>query len=428
MDWQTNIEDIDEITKKISISVPQERVTKEFDASLNRYSRSARINGFRPGKAPKKIVESMMGDRIKLDVVQKLVDETLKGVFKEHKLEVVGEPEIDLKSFETAQPLEFHAKVSLYPQPVISNYKGRSVKAAQKVVTDKDVEDKIAGLLDSKAELKPVESRKDAQKGDVVALSVSIKVGDDGEFSRPEPFVDVLGGGKLNPAIEDQLVGLLSGEEREATMVAEADHPNKEIQGKTLTYKANLHGIFDKKLPELNDEFVVSLNQGPTTVDGLREKVRGELAAQVEEENKGAVQSAVLDLLVAEHQFKIPQVMIDDEIREMLSRYGFARGGNPRDIDVGPFREQFQEFALNRIRCAIIVDRVGEIEEIKVEESDRDKLIENIAAKNGTSVEAARKALLDQSRIVSFFLEARRTKTLEFLTTNNTVEIESAAT
>lgn len=427
MDWQTNIEDIDEITKKISISVPQERVTKEFDASLNRYSRSARINGFRPGKAPKKIVQSMMGDRIKLDVVQKLVDETLKGVFKEHKLDVVGEPEIDLKSFEAAQPLEFNAKVSLYPQPVISNYKGRSVKAAQKVVSDKDVEDKIAQLLDSKAELKPIESRKDAQKGDVVALSVSIKVGDEGEFSRPEPFVDVLGGGKLNPAIEEQFIGLVSGEEREATMVAEADHPNTEIQGKKLTYKANLHGIFDKKLPELNDEFVVSLNQGPTTVDGLREKVRGELSAQFEEENKGAVQSAILDLLVAEHQFKIPQVMIDDEIREMLSRYGFARGGNPRDIDVAPFREQFQEFALNRIRCAIIVDRVGEMEEIKVEESDREKLIENIAAKNGTSVDEARKALLDQSRIVSFFLEARRTKTLDFLTTNNTVEIENVA-
>jgi trigger factor len=427
MDWQSNVEDIDEITKKISISVAEERVTKEFDASLTRYSRSARINGFRPGKAPKKMVEKMLGDRIRLDVAQKLVDEALKGVFKEHKLDVVGEPEIDLTSVEPSKALEFNAKVSLFPQPVIANYKGRSVKVTKKEVTDKDVKEKIEQLRESKAELKAIESRKDAQKGDVVALSVSIKVGD-GEFSRPEPFVDVLGGGKLNPAIEDQFVGLLVGEEREATMVAEADHPNAEIQGKTLVYKGNLHGIFDKKLPDLNDDFVKSLGQGVETVQALEEKTRADLTAEVAEENKGNIQSALLDLLVSEHSFKIPQVMVDDEIREMVSRYGFNRGGDPRSIDVTPFREQFQEFALNRIRCAILVDRIGELEEIKVEEADRDKMIEEVARRNGTTVEAARKSLLDQSRIVSFLLEARRTKILEFLVANTTVEYEAAST
>ena len=426
MDWQSNVEDIDEITKKISISIAEERVTKEFDASVSRYSRSARINGFRPGKAPKKMVEKMLGDKIRLDVAQKLVDEALKGVFKEHKLDVVGEPEIDLTSLEPSKALEFNAKVSLFPQPVIANFKGRTVKVAKKEITDKDVTDKIEQLRESKAELKAIEGRTDAQKGDVVALSVSIKVGD-GEFSRPEPFVDALGGGKLNPAIEEQLVGMNVGEEREATMVAEADHPNAEIQGKTLVYKANLHGIFDKKLPELNDEFVKALAQGVETLKALEEKTKEELAAQASEETKGNIQSALLDLLVSEHAFKIPQVMIDEEIREMVSRYGFAgRNADPRSIDIAPFREQFREFALNRIRCAILVDRIGEIEEIKVEEADREKMIAEVAKRNGTSEEAARKTLLDQSRVVSFLLEARRTKILEFLVSNTTVEFEAA--
>jgi trigger factor len=426
MDFQSSVVDIDEVTKQISVTVPKERVAKEYESSVTSVSRSAKINGFRPGKVPRHMVEKMMGDRIRFDVANRLINESLRGAFEEHKLEVVGEPEVDLKEIEPSKALEFTAKVALYPSPTISNYLNRQVQVTKKTVGDKEIADSLERLREAKAELKPIEDRKDAKNGDVVALSVSVSV-DGGEFSRPEPFVDELGLGKLSKDVEAQVVGLTVNDSKEISTTAAADHANPEMAGKPLAHKVTLHGIFTKNMPELSDELVKATGLGVETVDALKEKIKEQLTQQATEDMKNEAQGAVLDLLVKEHSFKVPQVLVDDEIRGIVARYGFAgRDVNPQNIDITPFKAQFEEFALNRIRCAIIIDRIGSLEEIKVEESDRDKMIQRIAEQNGSTVEATRKAMLDKNRIMSFLLEVRRTKILDYLMEKTSVEYVDA--
>ncbi len=201
------------------------------------------------------------------------------------------------------------------------------------------------------------------------------------------------------------------------------DHANTELRGKQTTHKVTLHGIFTKNMPELTDEFVKTTGMGVETVDALKAKIKEQLTQQASDDLKNEAQGALLDLLVKENPFKVPQVLVDDEIRGIVARYGFAgRDAQPESINVEVFRPQFEEFALNRIRCAIIIDRIGSIEEIKVEESDRDNMIQRIADQNGSTVEAARKALLDKSRIMGFLLEVRRTKILDHLMAKTKVE------
>lgn len=426
MDFQSSVVDIDEVTKQISVTVPKERVAKEYETSVRNVSRSARVNGFRPGKVPRHMVERLMGDRIRYDVANRLINEALRGAYQEHKLEVVGEPEVDLKEMEPAKALEFTAKVALYPQPTISNYLNRKVEVVKKEVGDKEVEESLDRLRESKAELKPIEDRKEARVGDVVALSVAIKA-EDGEFSRPEPFVDELGLGKLSKEVEAQVVGLAVNDTKEIESVGSEDLPSADMRGKKLTHRVTLHGVFTKNKPELTDDLVKTLGLEVDSVEALKAKIKEQLTQQAAEDMKNEAQGALLDLLTKENEFKVPEALIDDEIRGIVARYGFAgRGANPESIDITPFKEQFKEFALNRIRCAIIVDRIGSLEEIKVEESDRDKMIQRIADQNGTTVEAARKNLLDRSRIMSFLLEVRRTKILEHLMEKTTVEYVKA--
>lgn len=427
MDFQASVVDIDEVTKQISVTVPKERVAKEYETSVVSVSKTAKLNGFRAGKVPRHMVERLMGDRIRYDVANRLINESLRGAFEQHKLEVVGEPEVDLKEMEPAKALEFTAKVALYPQPTISNYLNRKVEVVKKAVGDKEVEESLVRLREAKAELKPIEDRKIAEKGDVVALSVGIQV-EGGESSRPEPFVDELGAGKLSAEVEAQIAGMTVNDSKEISIVAPVDHANPEMAGKNLVYNVTLHGIFTKNMPELTDDLVKTLGLGVESVDALMTKIREQLTQQAEEDVKNEAQGALLDLLVKENPFKVPQVLVDEEIRGIISRYGFAgRDVNPETIDIAPFRGQFEEFALNRIRCAIIIDRVGSTEEIKVEEADRDKMIQRIAEQNGSTVEAARKALLDKSRIMSFLLEVRRTKILEHLMAKTTVDHVDAA-
>jgi trigger factor len=310
---------------------------------------------------------------------------------------------------EPAKALEFTAKVALYPQPSIANYLNRSVEVVKRVVGEQEVAESLERLREARAELKPIEDRKVAEKGDVVALSVSIQA-DGGDFSRPEPFVDELGSGKLSVDVEAQVAGMTVNDSKEISVVAPADHANPEMAGKNLVYKVTLHGIFTKNMPELTDELVKTLGLDVETVDALKAKAQEQLTKQAEED-----------------PFKVPQVLVDEEIRGIVARYGFGgRDVDPQTIDIAPFRAQFEEFALNRIRCAIIIDRVGSTEEIKVEESDRDKMIQRIAEQNGSTVEATRKALLDKSRIMSFLLEVRRTKILEHLMAKTTVQYVDA--
>ena len=422
MDFQSSVVDIDEVTKQISVTVPKERVAKEYENSVASVSKTAKLNGFRAGKVPRHMVERLMGDRIRYDVANRLINESLRGAFEQHKLEVVGEPEVDLKDIEPAQALEFTAKVALYPQPTISNYLNRKIEVVKKSVGDKEVADTLERLRDAKAELKPIEDRKVAEKGDVVALSVAVKA-EGGEFSRPEPFVDQLGGGKLPADVESQIAGMTVNDSKEISSEASEDVPNPEMRGKSLVYQVTLHGLFTKNMPELTDDLVKTLGYGVETVDALKSKIKEQLTQQTEEGMKNEAEGAILDLLVKENPFKVPQVLVDDEIRGIIARYGFAgRDASPEKIDIAPFRSQFEEIALNRIRCAIIIDRIGSAEEIKVEEADRDKLIQRIAEQNGSTVEATRKALLDKSRIMSFLLEVRRTKILEHLMAKTTVD------
>lgn len=426
MDFESSVQDIDEVTKKITVVVGKERVSKEYESSVKQVGRTARVDGFRPGKVPRQMLEKLMGERIKFDITNKLINEGLRSAFERHSLNTIGQPQIDLKEMQTQKELEFTATVELLPEPTISSYFDRTVEVEKKVVGEEDVARALNQLAESRAQLTPVEDRNVVVDGDVVALSVAIKV-EDGEFSNAEPFVDQVGSGRLSKQVEAQLVGLETKADKEIEIVADDEHPIEGMRGKKAVYKVSLHGIYSKQLPTIDDEFAKSLGMDVDTVEALKEKLKGQLDDQAEASSKNDAQGALLDLLVKENEFKIPPSLVDDEIREMIMRMGFAgKNAAPENIDVAPFRKYFEEAALKRIRTAIIVDRIGVQEEVKVEEADTRAMLARVAEQNGVSIEVATKALLDRSRISGFISEVRRTKILELLMTKTKVEFVAA--
>jgi trigger factor len=415
MDFQSSVQDIDEVTKKVTVVVGKARVAQEYETSVKQVGRTARIDGFRPGKVPRHMVERLLGDRIKFDITNKLINEGLRSAFEQHKLNTIGQPQIDLKEMQTAKELEFTATVELVPEPKISNYLDRTIEVEKSEVTDKDVQAAFDQLVESRAELTPIEGRTEAAKGDVAALSVAIKV-EDGEQSRPEPFVDELGSGRLSQQVEEQIVGMAVQATKEIEIVANEEHPIEGFRGKRVLYSVTLHGIYSKKLPTVDDAFVQTLGMEVDTVDALKAKLKTQLLEKAESDLKNNTQAALLDLLVKENQFKVPPSLVDDEIREMVVRMGFAgKDADPEQVDVSRFRQYFEETALQRIRTAIVVDRIGAQEEVKVEDADTKAMIAKVAEHNQVTVEVATKALLDRSRIAGFISEVRRTKILDLL-------------
>lgn len=426
MDFQSSVQDIDEVTKKITVVVGKDRVSQEYESSVRQVGKTARVDGFRPGKVPRHMVERLMGDRIKFDITNKLINEGLRNAFEQHSLNTIGQPQIDLQEMQSQKELEFTATVELLPEPKIESYLDRTVEAQKKEIGDADVEKAIEQLAESRAQLTPIEGRTVVEEGDVIASSVSIKV-EDAEYSQAEPFVDQVGSGRLSKQVEAELVGLEVNSEKEIEIVADDEHPSEGLRGKKVTYKVLLHGLYSKQTPEINDEFAKSTDMGVDTVDALKEKLRTQLVEQADTAAKNEAQGALLELLVKEHDFKVPSTLVDDEIREMVARMGFAgKNVDPQTIDVAPFRQYFEEVAVKRIRTAIIVDRIGVQEEVKVTDEDTKAMLAKVAAENGVSVEVATKALLDKSRIAGFLSEIRRTKILDMLMARTTVQYVAA--
>ncbi len=422
MDFQSSVQDIDEVTKKVTVVVGKERVVREYETSVKQVGRTAQIDGFRPGKVPRQMVERLLGDRIKFDITNKLINEGLRSAFEQHKLNTIGQPQIDLKEMQTAKELEFSATVELLPEPKISNYLDRSIEVEKPEVTDQDVQAAFDQLVESRAELTPVEGRTEAARDDVVALSVAIKV-EEGEYSRPEPFVDQLGAGRLSQQVEEQVVGMSVQGTKEIEIVADDQHPIEGFRGKKVAYNVTLHGIYSKKLPTVDDAFAKSLGMEVDTVDALKAKLKSQLVEKAENDLKNNTQGALLDLLVKENQFKVPPSLVDDEIREMVVRMGLGgKDADPEQVDVSRFRQFFEEAALQRIRTAIVVDRIGAQEEVKVEDADTKAMIAKVAEHNQVTVEVATKALLDRSRLAGFLSEVRRTKILDLLMTRTKVD------
>jgi trigger factor len=422
MDFQSSVESIDEVTRKIVVVVGKERVAKEYQSSVKQVGRTAQVAGFRRGKVPAQMIERLMGDRIKYDITNKLINEGLRSAFETHNLNTIGQPQVDLKEMQTHNVLEFTATVEVLPEPQVSSYFDRSIEVEKREIEEADVAKALEQLTESRAQLNPIEGRTILESGDVVALSVSIKV-DDGDFSQPEPFVDQIGSGRLSKQVEAQLVGLEVKTEKEIEIVGDDEHPIESIRGKKAVYKLDIHGIYSKILPAIDDDFAKSLDMKVETVAELNQALKTKLVNEAESSAKSDAQVALLELLVKENEFKIPQSLVNDEIRDMIARMGFANKGiDPENIDVAPFRQYFEEAATKRIKTAILVDRVGVQEGVKVEEADTKSMLAKIAEQNGVTVEVATKTLLDKSRRAGFLAEVRRTKILDMLMDKTSVK------
>ncbi|MBX7144317.1 MAG: trigger factor [Oligoflexia bacterium] len=423
MEWKSTITDVDEVTKQLSVSIPAEHYGKESESALKVYMTRTQVKGFRPGKAPRHLVEKLHGEQIYSDVGHDLVTQSLRDLIREHKLEVVGMPDVDIGSMKPGQEITYTAKLSLYPNPSVSGYEKFSVKVPKREVTDEQVSKVINNLLENKATFKKISGRSVAQMGDVIEGSLVVAVEGE-EASRPEPFAFVLGKATLPADVEEKLVGLEIGQKRDVESSLPETYPNQELRGKKARFEVSLAGLSERVLPELNDAFAKELGMGVETALELKMKVRTQLEESTEQDRKRDIQAAILDELCKVNTFKIPQVLIDEEIRELLVRYGLL---DPRKTDVSripvdAFRGQLGESAERRVRGAIIIDQVAKSEKLKVEDADINASIEEIAKANNTTPDVVRKFILSQERSAGFMAELLRTKALEFLTARAKVE------
>ncbi len=413
----SSCETLSEVSRKVLVSVPVESVTKKMSEVLSSYSKHARIKGFREGKAPRDMILKVYGDRIKAEVEGELIQSGLREAQEQHSFDVVGSPIITVTSSGDGKPFEFTAEVSVYPTPTVIGFEKVEVEVPKREVTGAQVDEVISRLRKERATLKPLEGRTELQEGDVAKVEFVVK--DEGrEPSKPEPYSFCLGEKQVPEEVEKAFAGMSIGETRDASVTREGATP--------IVYQGKLLSLSERILPELNDNFAVLVDPETKTVAELNEKIRTLLDEEAEKIRSAEIENAIIEKVVSQNQFPVPQIMIDDEILGMLRSRGMLGEAAPSDDILEMFRKELGESALKRLRGAICIDRIAQQLSLKLDDNELKETIQAYAQRTQNLPAKKRGEVMTRERISGLMIETMRKKVLDHLRKESVVKFIEA--
>lgn len=316
-----NIERLEHSRVKLSVTVPGEEAKKEYDAMLREYSRTVRIDGFRPGHVPVAVLERKFGDGLKLDamgrVIDKAVQEALKDADRMEQPLAYTSPSLDGEpKFEPGFDFSFSVTYDVFPRIELGDWKGIEVEIPQVEVTDADLARELEDIRERNAVVVERDADASAAKGDVVTVSYR-EIGDDGETvsgTEREDFTFELGSGYNIYKFDDEIVGMKRGEEKVVDKNYPTDFEYKELAGCSKKIAVTVTKIKEKKLPALDDELAQDVSEKYKTLNDLKADVRSHLEKKLADMIKRTQEKAIIEGLLARSKVELPQSMVAAEL------------------------------------------------------------------------------------------------------------------
>jgi trigger factor len=391
---KSEVEDISTVKKKLSIEITPDSVTREMDKAISDVAKKAKIPGFRPGKAPKNIVEKHYGDEVRNEVVQRLVTESYLRALQEHKLNPVDMPQIEnVSPLLKGSSLTFTATVEVRPNIELGAYDGIEVKEENITVSDAELNQTIDRLREMYAQLEVVDGRP-LEKNDTAIIDFEgFREGKSVEGAKAADYMLSLGSNSLIPGFEEQLTGMNRGETREIKVNFPADYNNKDLAGKDATFTVTLKEIKKKVLPELNDEFAKDIGNNATVAE-LKEGIKKDIEVRKKNDQTSAQREVILSKLVEAHNFDVPPGMVERELQSMARSQATRlarRGVDVNSFDYAKFREENRDLADKRVRGILLLDVIAEKEKLEVTDQEVNSALAVMARSAGQTVDSVRK-------------------------------------
>lgn len=385
-----DVEDLGATKKRLKVEIPADTIKAAIDEAYKEVSKTAKIDGFRPGKAPRRILEKHYSEAVEANVVERIVPEYYGKALDESKLEPVERPHIEESSLKIKkdEPLVFTATVEVKPAIVLGDYKGIEVKDEAVEVADSEMEEALKELQGMHSTLETVAEDRPAAKGDFVVIDFEgFKSGEPIQGGKAENYPLELGSNSMIPGFEENLDGARKGEAREFTVTFPAEYRNRDLAGSEATFKVAVKELKSKVLPALDDELAKDLGIGQSLAE-LKEKVREDLLMM---KKRGLAQKQKEEIvleLVKMHEFELPPSLVEKEFRSMMVRKYQEVVGN--GMPTGKATEEIKEFepkakaiATDRVKTTLVLSAIAEKEGIKVTDKELEAGIRMIAAESG---------------------------------------------
>ena len=415
----------------LRIELPPEQVSKEWDAIANNFAQFARIPGYRPGKAPKRVVEAKFRKDIQDELTKKLVSQSYREAVAEKQLRVVALTNLEDVKFGQDRSMRFRATVITAPEFELPEYKNIPVQAASAKVTEEEINAALERMREQAADFVDVPER-GLQMGDFAVIDFTGSV--DGKAIReiaPDASKNLQDGKKFwlhlapenfLPQFCDQLIGQKPEETKSVRVEFPAEFPVTELAGKTADYTVTLREIKQRVLPALDDAFAAKLMPDKNLAD-LRHLLEHQLEREKEHEIERAKEAQIIKFLHERTQFEIPPSLLTQETRRALAE--LVQRNRERGIPDDALKTKEKELievagalAANRLKTNFILHRIAEREKIAVNREDVDQRIQEEAARYNVTPEKMRKELEEHDRLNGLVEEILLGKTLAFLQAN----------
>jgi trigger factor len=421
---KTEIVDVNATRKNVRVEIPTTVVDAEIDRIATDYGRKARVPGFRPGKAPARVIKQRYKDQILHDVAHDLIPRAVDDALRERGLEAVDTPDVRDVTIEEGRPLTFTASFDTVPSFDPGDLSTIAFRRASNAVNDEAVQLALQRLRDRAARFEPVEGR-GVDHGDTVVLDLERR------DARREPDVhkdvSVELGAKANPpGFDEQLLGLEAGATKPFTIHYPSDYPIGELANTDVSYTVTVKGLKRRVLPELDDEFAKDLGEFDT-LDALKTRVREDLEHEAKHAAEREDRAELMKQLATRVPFDVPASMVEREVERRLEDFArrlIDQNVDPRQagVDWNAFRESQRGVAREAVAAALVLDEVTRREQLEVTEDEVEREVGKYAERTGRTPAAVRAALEKEGGMSRVHAGLRREKSIDFVMARATIQ------
>lgn len=374
-------EDLSPVKKSIEVEIPSDLISAESRRVADEFGRHAKIPGFRPGKVPAQVVRTRFAKEIQDEVMNRLLPRTFREAIADRGVEPVGDPHLQhIDAFIEGAPVKYKAEFEVKPQIQLGEYRGLEIDDPKIEVTDHDVESMVERLREQASSYRPDPERR-LSDGDVATIEMTTS-GDDLEPNTRTGQLRI-GDEGLLPQMSESLFGKGAGDSVSFDHTYPEDAANESLRGKKVKHDITVKEVSVQEKPEVNDEFAKAVG-GWESVDQMREVIGADIRRHREMETRRKKQQQVGELLLARHDFDVPEVLVEEELGKSMQNYArfLASQGvdvENAEIDWQKVRDDFQPEAVKRVKRALILEAIARQETLHVSDVEVDAEIRRAA-------------------------------------------------
>ncbi|MCC6208826.1 MAG: trigger factor [Gammaproteobacteria bacterium] len=391
---QVSVETTQGLERRMTVSVPAERIESEVQNRLMNLSRTVRLKGFRPGKVPFKVMESRYGPSVRSDVLNEITRSTFYEAVSSRNLKLAGFPRFEQRVAESGRDLEYDAVFEVMEKVALAPLSGVKIMRAGAEITEQDVDTMVGNLRRQRAEAVPVERA--ARDGDRVTVSGSI----DGQPFVGEAQKEIVIGAGVFPDLENAMIGINRGDARTMDLRFPDDYPIRLMAGRTAHFDLKVEAVSEFKLPEVNEEFIRSFDIKDGTLESFRQELRRTMQDEMAEAIRSKTKARAIEALLDNNPIEAPRAQVEQQVALMMdqARQTLLSQGVP-ESEIKLNQPSFEIEAKRRVQIGLLVSEIVREQRFKAGPEQVRARVESLASSYENPAEAVQWYYADRNRL-----------------------------